>query len=226
MVKPRQTPAPGGELLLCAGDLLEIGLALPGGPRPGRALLRSNIGHAAVRREEIVAMTDFGRPPLARDWHDHPMECAAPGRYSIRVPLLEVGVFEAKACFLPDGSAEPEWPDGPNLRIKVQPARSARANSVYTAFVRQFGPSVRKDIRTQSRRRAEASLAAAGYAVLPPSGTFRDLIRRLDHIHGRLGFRILQLLPVHPTPTTYARMGLYGSAFSPLFFLAVDPSLS
>ncbi|MGI6494943.1 MAG: amylo-alpha-1,6-glucosidase [Kiritimatiellia bacterium] len=220
-----QRPAPGGMLLLCAGDCLEVTLSLSR-PRAGRALLRTNIGHAAVQREEVVALTDYGRPPLARDWHDLPMDCVAPGCFALRIPLLEVGVFEAKACFLPDGGADPEWPDGPNLRVKVQSAHAARANSMYTAFVRQFGPSIQKDARTAERRRAEAALAEAGYAVLPPSGTFRDVIRRLGHIHGRLGFRILQLLPIFPTPTTYGRMGLFGSAFAALDFLSVDPALA
>ena len=59
-----------------------------------------------------------------------------------------------------------------------------------------------------------------------PSGTFRDLIRELDLIVGRLRFRIVQLLPIFPTPTTYARMGMFGSPFAALDFMDVDPSLA
>ncbi|MBR0458226.1 MAG: glycogen debranching enzyme N-terminal domain-containing protein [Victivallales bacterium] len=37
-----------------------------------------------------------------------------------------------------------------------------------------------------------------------------------------LGFRILMFLPVHPTPTTFAKMGRFGSPFAPLDFFTVD----
>jgi hypothetical protein len=33
----------------------------------------------------------------------------------------------------------PEWPQGGNLRIKVAPAATRRANAIYTVFPRQFG---------------------------------------------------------------------------------------
>ena len=62
--------------------------------------------------------------------------------------------------------------------------------------------------------------------MIPPSGTFRDLIGELDFIMGRLGCRYLQLLPIHPTPTTYGRMGRYGSPYAALSFTEVDPALA
>ncbi len=220
-----QFPSPGSQLLSCAGDFLEFSIDLPAA-RNGRAVLRTNIGHAVIMRAETIALNDKGLPLLARGWHDLPMSPSSPTRFSIRLPLLEVGTFEAKSCFIPEGSLEPEWPDGGNISIKVQPARTACANTIYTAFVRQFGPSISRNARTAACRRAEATLASAGYAVIPPSGTFRDVIRKLGHIHGKLGFRVLQLLPIHPTPTTYARMGLFGSAFAALDFLSVDPALA
>jgi predicted glycogen debranching enzyme len=65
-----------------------------------------------------------------------------------------------------------------------------------------------------------------GYTVIPPSGTFRDLIKELDFIIGELGCRIIQLLPIHPTPTTYARMGRFGSPYAALSFTGIDPALA
>ncbi len=62
--------------------------------------------------------------------------------------------------------------------------------------------------------------------MIPPSGTFRDLIGELDFIIGELGCRILLLLPIHPTPTTYGRMGRFGSPYAALSFTAVDPALA
>ncbi|MCL1856940.1 MAG: alpha-amylase family glycosyl hydrolase, partial [Kiritimatiellaeota bacterium] len=57
-------------------------------------------------------------------------------------------------------------------------------------------------------------------------GTFRDVIGRLPHIIDRLGFGILQLLPIHPVPTTYARMGELGSPYAALDFFSVDPAFA
>ena len=64
-----------------------------------------------------------------------------------------------------------------------------------------------------------------GYTVIPPSGKFRDLIRQLPHIMDTLGCRILHLLPVNPTPTTFARFGRFGSPYASLDLTAIDPAL-
>ncbi|MCK7512493.1 MAG: alpha-amylase family glycosyl hydrolase [Desulfobacterales bacterium] len=68
--------------------------------------------------------------------------------------------------------------------------------------MRQFGA---EQVRSEGRcrrpaRSASRLLDAARYTVIPPSGTFRDLIAELDFIVGELGCRILMLLPIHPTP--------------------------
>src|SRR5262249_50750062 len=57
------------------------------------------------------------------------------------------------------------------------------------------------------------------------SGKFRDLVRQLPHIAGTLGCRILQLLPVNPVPTTYARFGRFGSPYAALDLTAIDQAL-
>ncbi len=61
--------------------------------------------------------------------------------------------------------------------------------------------------------------------MLPPSGKLRDLMRELPHIVDGLGCRILHLLPVNPTPTTYARFGRFGSPYAALDLTAIDPAL-
>ena len=174
-------------------------------------------------RREIVAHTDEAKPYLAADWHDVPMEAVAPCRWRARLPLADTGFFLAKAFFLPEGAASPEWPDGENVAVKVAPAFSVCGNSIYTAFTRQFRE--RSLALDEVARNGEIEVFDhAGYTVIPPSGTFRGIIRRLDHIVGGLGFRIVQLLPIHPVPTTYARMGRYGSPFASLDFYGVDPA--
>jgi predicted glycogen debranching enzyme len=219
------TPAPGSVHLKWTGDLFEVTLRFDR-PRPGRAVFRTNLGMAQIRRRELIACTESGEPALARDWHDIPMSERAPGLFGVRIPLTEVGLFEGKACFFAEASGVPEWPEGGNLRVKVEPAHTACANTVYTAFVRQFGASLHGNPRTPETCERELALDRLGYTVIPPSGTFRDLIRRLDAIMGRLRFRIVQLLPVHPVPVAYGRMGRYGSAFAALDFLSVDPALA
>ena len=218
-----QNPFPGARILRCAGDLLEMTLDVSGLSRPGRAFVRTNIACSAIRRREIIDATEKAKPYLAADWRDIPMRETAPGVFLARIPLASSGFFQAKAFFLPDGEETAVWPDGENISVKVAPAFSVAGNSIYTAFVRQF-----RDEGAAHDEQAKAGLidglAGAGYAVIPPSGTFRNVIRRLDHIIGTLGFRILQLLPVHPVPTTYARMGRYGSPFASTDFFSVDPA--
>lgn len=215
-----QMPAPGTRVLHAAGDVLDVTLRVDASRR-GEAFLRTNLGQATVRLAEIVRHTEADEPPLASDWHDLPMLPEGPGLYRARVPLTEVGWFACKACFLPAHSASPEWPPGADLQIKVMPSHTACANTVYTAFVRQFGPPSGGDLR-----RHEEPLDHSHYTVIPPSGTFRELARRLDTILGEMRFRILQLLPIHPIPTTFARMGRFGSPFAGLDFLSVDPALA
>lgn len=221
-----QSPAPGTRILAVAGDCLEVSLRLSGERRSGRAFFRTNLGQVAVRRQEIVARTERDETPLARDWHDIPMVSGADGAFWVRVPFLHVGCFAGKTFFLPDAAQTPEWPDGENLAIKVGPACSVCGNTIYTAFVRQFGPSRTVAQADPARRLTEQQWDGQGYTVIPPSGTFRDLIRQLDVIFGAMHFRILQLLPIHPTPTTYGRMGRFGSPFAGLDFFTVDPALA
>ena len=52
-----QTPSPHDFLLKWRGDTLTVTLELES-PRKGRAAFRTNIGHARVRRREIIAETD------------------------------------------------------------------------------------------------------------------------------------------------------------------------
>ncbi len=225
----QQEPAPGEHLLKFKGDLLCFTLRLSCAAE-GTAWLRTNLGHAAARRREIIRAVDAGEPRLGKDWYDIPMTRQDDCTFTLRLGLSQVGHFQAKGIFLQTGAAAPVWPAGPNTVINtvinVEPADTCGANTLYNAFVRQFGPH--KTARSQDPQKEALieQLDKDGYTVIPPSGTFRDLIADLDFIIGRLGCRYIQLLPVHPTPTTYARMGRYGSPYAALSFTAVDPALA
>jgi len=221
-----QSPAPGSRRLYFRGDTVEFSLTLPQGP-DGEAWLRTNIGHAVIHRGEIRAQVEQGIIPMARDWTDIPMVRQGPTTFRIRLPLAEVGHFEAKTYFMPTGSAEPLWPPGGNTIINVSPAEGICDNLIYNAFVRQFGPNKAGGAGpTPQLADCISRLDQLHYTVIPRSGTFRDLIGQLDFIMGTLGCRFLQLLPIHPTPTTYARMGRFGSPYASLSFTAVDPALA
>jgi len=220
-----QHPAPGKHTIHFRGDTVTFTLENHTDEN-GKAWLRSNIGYAHIRHAEIIKHAEQGLPPLSRDWHDLPMEATGDNRFSITLPLLGVGRFEAKAYFITEGSGEILWPDGGNSVLKVEPAETCAGNTMYTAFVRQFGDAKTKGAVTPQEEPAVRQLDESGYAVIPRSGKFRDLIKELDFIVGTLRCRIVQLLPIHPTPTTYARMGRFGSPFAVMDLFDVDPALA
>lgn len=221
-----QSPAPGSHHLCFRGDTVTFSLSLSH-EESGAAWLRTNLGQGAVARKEIRQEVLQDQPRLGRDWFDIPMPARGPRRFALTLPLCELGHFEAKAYFLKQGETVPLWPEGKNVAINVVPADACCANLLYNAFVRQFGPNKAGQGRPDpEKQRCIEQLDQAQYTVIPKSGGFRDLIQELDFIIGRLGCTIIQLLPIHPTPTTYARMGRFGSPYAALSFTAVDPGLA
>ena len=89
----------------------------------------------------ILAMRTYATPkssnmpnkvcrPFSRDWHDLPMEADGATRFSITLPLLGVGRFEAKAYFIADGNEQIVWPEGGNSILKVEPAETCAGNTM------------------------------------------------------------------------------------------------
>ncbi|HEX5398302.1 MAG TPA: amylo-alpha-1,6-glucosidase, partial [Verrucomicrobiae bacterium] len=218
------TPGAGERLLRFVGDCVHFNLRATPGNRNGRALLRTNLGRAAARRREIIAAHAGGAAAAGASWHDVPMQKTADG-WQIALPLAEAGWFKAKAYWR-DEKGWQYWPDGSDVGISVHPDFVRSANTIYCAFTRLFG-STRNLASTEDKKLDTQlkSLEAKGYATLPPSGRFRDLTSQLPFIVNRLGCRIIHLLPVHPTPTTYARFGRFGSPYAALDLTAVDPAL-
>ncbi len=217
-------PAPGERLVRFVGDSVRFALRDSGGHPGWRALLRTNLGRASTLRREIIAAHAGGAVPAGASWRDLPMQKTG-DRWQIELPLAEAGYFKAKAYLL-DPKGWQHWPDGPDIGISVHPDFARTANTIYCAFTRLFGatknlPSARDDkLEAQFRQ-----LDERGCAVIPPSGKLRDLARQLPHIVHTLGCRILHLLPVQPTPTTYARFGRFGSPYASLDLTAIDPAL-
>jgi predicted glycogen debranching enzyme len=222
----KQNPPPGNHIVAFCGDVQTFSLSLDV-PLKGKAWIRTNIGHLGAFRKEVIDRIERGIPSLGLDWFDIPMRQVHDRLFQITLALTETGHAQAKCFFLEDGKTDPEWPEGPNTALNVGSAFTCCANIIYNAFVRQFGPNKAGNADPQAEeRRCIHALDKAGYTVIPQSGTFRDLIAEFDFIFGKLGCRYLHLLPIHPTPTTYGRMGRFGSPYAALSFTAVDPALA
>ncbi|MBX3746925.1 MAG: glycogen debranching enzyme N-terminal domain-containing protein [Verrucomicrobiae bacterium] len=221
------SPAPGARLVGHVGDTLNFSIRAEDGIHPDqgwRARLRTTLGRGRAWRAEIVRAHTARVPPFGVAWHDVPMTWNGAG-WSRDLLLTEVGYSLAKP-YLVDGRGYLHWPEGPDAGIGVHPDRCRSANLVYCAFTRLFGETrAARHWLPDAGEGAIRELEERGFAVLPPSGTFRDLARQLPFVVGRLGCRILHLLPVHPTPTVHARMGRMGSPYAALDLTAVDPAL-
>ncbi len=219
-------PAAGERLLRFVGDQVIFKLQASGAPAPAswQARLRTTLGRAAVRRREIIAAHAGGPAFAGASWRDLPMQRTADG-WELQLPLAEVGFFKAKAYVLDEKNWQ-HWPEGSDVGISVHPNFARTANILYCAFTRLFGAGKQlASAENETLDRQMKSLEAQGIATLPASGTFRDLAEQLPFIVNRLGCRILHLLPVHPTPTVYARFGRFGSPYAALDLTAVDPAL-
>ena len=226
----QQYPEPGRHLLRYSGDVIEFKVTGKNLPLTGgKAFLSTNIGNAATRRNEIVEEVEERITAGGADWTDIPMERVDDYTFVLRLALTEPGHYECKCSYVPEEGAEPYWAEGDNIHLNVEPAAYCCQNSVYCAFVRQFGPNKEKPFSTLPDGITKEELQKFDdhdFALIPVSGTFRDLIGELDHIVNKLKCRIIHLLPVNPTPTVYGRMGRYGSPYAALDFTAVDPALA
>ena len=221
---PIMEPATGERLVRFVGDRIRFTLHDGSGRNGWRALLRTNLGRAAALRREIIA-AHAGNPVLAGEsWRDVPMQQNGDA-WQIELPLVETGFFKAKAYLL-DPKGWQHWPDGPDVGISVHPNFARTANTIYCAFPRLFGAT--KNLSSPRDKKLEVQLQQLdekNFTVIPPSGKLRDLARQLPHIVQTLDCRIIHLLPVHPTPTTYARFGRFGSPYASLDLTAIDPAL-
>ena len=224
---PVMSPAPGERCVRFVGDRVRFTLrdAAGGAPPAGwQARLRTNLGRADILRREIIQARTQGLPLAGAAWRDLPMKRDAAG-WSLELPLAEAGYFKAKAYTL-DLRGWQHWPAGPDFGLAVYPDAARTANTIYCAFVRMCG--VTKSLSTTANAKLEPELKkldGLGYTVIPPSGKLRDLIPLLPHITDELGCRILHLLPVSPTPTTFARFGRFGSPYASLDLTGIDPAL-
>lgn len=220
-----QSPLPGESRVVYCGDCITFTLRLST-KISGKAWVRTNLGSADISRKEIIRRVEKNEIKLDGAWYDIQMVLESDSTYRVVLPFHQTGFFQAKCFFIPEKSATPIWPGGDNCYFNVEPAGTCCANIIYNAFVRQFGRSKSNVKSDNAFSSIIETLDANGYTVIPESGKFRDLIQEIPFIFSRLGCRVLHLLPIHPTPTTYARMGRFGSPYAALNFTEVDPALA
>lgn len=212
--------------ILYRGDIVRYELECSNS-MTGQAFLRTTFGSSAARFSEIADHIEKDSAIAGKSWHDLPMEKISARRYGISIPLTECGVFESKCFFIPDDGSAIRWVSGQNFVLKVESPVNIAGNTIYTAFTRLFDFRNReKNIDGAVLENSEKVLDNADYAVVPPSGTFRQLIDKLDFIMDDMKCRIVQLLPIHPVPVVYGRMGRFGSPFAATDYFAVDASLA
>ncbi|SVC30085.1 uncharacterized protein METZ01_LOCUS282939, partial [marine metagenome] len=215
-------PSCGGSLVRYVGDALQF--TINNVPNGHRAFLRTNIGRARELRQGGIRSIQEPKVQLETGWRDVPMS-KVDDEWEVVFALSEVGWFQSKA-YTCDTEGGQFWPEGENIGLSVQPDSCRTANTIYCAFPRMFGPNkTLNDTASQASDKSVNFLDEQAYTVIPPSGTFRSLKSDLPHIVEQLGCRILHLLPVGPTPTTYARMGRFGSPYASGDLTSIDPAL-
>ena len=229
MLVPTMTPLAGERLLRHLGDRVTFTISWAQTDPGWNGFLRTNLGRARRLRAETIAALGGQGTFAGGSWRDIPMHHrqSSDGRseWFLDLPMTEIGFFQAKP-YLANSDGVQHWPAGSDLGISIQPSDYRTANTIYCAFTRMFGKTRQlATTRDAVRDGVLQALDHEGYTAIPPSGTFRDLAAELPHIVQRLGCRILHLLPVGPTPTTYARYGRFGSPYAQQDLTSIDPAL-
>jgi starch synthase (maltosyl-transferring) len=227
MNSPSMNPAAGDCQVAFVGDWAKFEIRPKDPqqtPKTHTAFLRTNLGRAKVLQKEMMQRTSGENALALFSWQDIPMEWQK-DHWSIRLPLAQVGYFRAKPYLL-DSDHRQIWPEGSDSGVSVHPNFARSGNTIYCAWIRLFGDSkFLSNTEPQRSNPHHQPLDEKGYSVIPPSGKIRDLIKELPHIVDTLGCRIIHLLPINPTPTTYARFGRFGSPYAAQNLMAVDPAL-
>ena len=131
-----------------------------------------------MREETLALLGEETTDPAGSSWRDIPLPAVTDG-WALDLALAAPGFFRAKAyCVDPEGFQH--WPVGEDAGLSIHPDRLRTANTIYCAFPRMFGGAAARQ-RTDLAP-AIQTLDDAGYAVIPPSGTLRDLTAAVPHI--------------------------------------------
>jgi predicted glycogen debranching enzyme len=194
---------------------------------PCRVWIRTNINQGHRIRRQIIDQVEKGQS-YSTDFYDIPAVFNnQTGEYEVDILLHEVGYFEFKVRAESARRRQPwvEWARGPNTGISVTPQPFGRDNSIYCAFIRQFGEQKSAaSLKDSAWDETVEKLQEQGACVIPPGGNFDNFIKELPFIVQTMGMKIIHLLPINPVPTTYGRMGQFGSPYATTHYLGIEHS--
>jgi len=192
---------------------------------PFRVVIRTNLNQGQRIRRQIIDQVEKGQS-YSTDYYDIMTRYdSALDEYFVDVLLGEVGYFEFKVRVESVSHQRPwvKWAQGENVGISVTPLEYSRNNSLYCAFIRQYSEA--KDHASLIEPLLEDNiirLEKHGAYVLPPGGNFEQFKEVLPFIIDELGMKIIHLLPINPVPTSYGRMGMYGSPYATTDYFGID----
>jgi len=196
-----------------------------GGSGPFGVFIRTNLNQAQRIRQQIIDRVERSQS-YSTDYYDIPARYDPEAdEYVFDVLLSEVGYFEFKARVESSQRDKPwvKWADGSNVGISVTPLEYGRNNSIYCAFIRQFGSNKEQaSLKDENLEKTIQDLEEKGAYVLPPGGNFQSFMRELPFIIQKMGMKIIHLLPINPVPTAYGRMGMYGSPYATTDYFGID----
>ncbi len=204
---------------------VRLGIRDKGSLGPFRVMIRTNLNQARRIQQQIIDQVEKGQS-YSTDFYDIPTRYESQtDEYTCDVLLSEVGYFEYKVRVESMKRQDPwvKWADGPNIGISVTPLDYGRNNSIYCAFIRQFGENKHLTTLVNPVLEEEVKkLEDQGAFVIPPGGTFQNFMKELPFIIGEMGMKIIHLLPINPVPTSYGRMGMYGSPYATNDYFGID----
>ncbi|MBN1765955.1 MAG: glycogen debranching enzyme N-terminal domain-containing protein [Sedimentisphaerales bacterium] len=196
-----------------------------GASGPFRVMIRTNLNQGRRIRRQIIDLVEKGQS-YSTDFYDIPtLYCPETNTYGVNILLNEVGFYEFKVRVESARKDRPwvKWADGPNVGISVSPLEYGRNNSLYCAFIRQYGKNKDKEnLKNEEFENQINRLELQGACVLPPGGNFEQFEEMLPFIINELGMKIIHLLPINPVPTAYGRMGMYGSPYATTDYFGID----
>ena len=196
-----------------------------GASGPFKVLIRTNLNQARRIRQQKIDLVEKNQS-YSTDYYDIQARYdAKTDRYLADIFLNDVGYFEYKVRVESTQKRKPwvRWSDGANVGITVTPFDYARNNSIYCAFIRQFDDNKTKtSLVDEEMEKTIKDLEDKGAYVLPPGGNFEKFTESLPFIIEELGMKIIHLLPINPIPTSYGRMGMYGSPYATTDYFGID----
>ena len=188
-------------------------------------VVRTNLNQAGPIRSQFIDLVETGRS-TSTDYYDIVADYdPAENSFNCNVLLSDVGFFQFKVRVESSDKQKPwvKWADGENVGISVTPLSYARDNSIYCAFLRNFGyDKDQLELKNDTFETLIKEIESTGAYVIGAGGNFELFKKELPFIISKLGMKIIHFLPINPIPHSYGRMGFYGSPYATTDYFGID----